>query len=86
VFEGQVPPFFYPDKHFGPDLLLLMWIREYSKFLSVLSQAKFPPEYQIDEALRTLVPELLYHMNRGKDSACPTNCNEEPALRQEGEG
>jgi hypothetical protein len=70
-FEGQVPPFCYPDDNFGPDVLFLMWDLTFTNSLSVLSQAKFRPEFPIDDALRTLVPELLYHKNR-KTTPVPT--------------
>lgn len=65
-FEGQVVPFCYPDKHFGPDLLFLMWNDLCTKFCSCLSQAKFKEDLNETDALRTITPSLLYHENRGK--------------------
>lgn len=66
-FEGQVAPFCYPDNHFGPDVLFLMWNDDYSEFRTCLSQAKFRKELNQMAALRTLVPEWLYHENRDND-------------------
>ena len=30
--EGTVPPFCYPDKHFGPDLMFLLWNSDFTDF------------------------------------------------------
>jgi len=65
-FEGLVAPFCYPDDHFGPDVLFLMWNEEYTKFRAVLTQGKFRTRFNQLDALRTLVPEWLYNENRDK--------------------
>lgn len=65
-FEGQVPPFCYPDDHFGPDLVFLLWDEAYKKYLVCLSQAKFRENFNQSEALRSITPSLLYQENRGR--------------------
>ena len=64
-FEGLVPPFCYPDKHFGPDLVFLLWDMQYKKYRIVISQAKFRKESDQARAMRTLVPEWLFHKKHG---------------------
>jgi hypothetical protein len=39
--EGGHPPFCYPYNHFGPEMLFLMWNREYTEFHICFCQAKF---------------------------------------------
>jgi hypothetical protein len=66
-FDGQVPPFCYPDDHFGPDVLFLLWNDSFEDFCPVLCQAKFKNKIGSQpDALQTIVPELLYHQRRGK--------------------
>ena len=67
-FDGQIPPFCLPDFLIGPDLLhFLRHPTSYSMFRLCIMQSKFLfaetiPNQQ--EALRTLVSELLYHQCR----------------------
>ena len=67
TFEGQVPPFCYPDDHFGPDLMFLMWNNSYSGFISAIAQAKYRRNFTQESALRTITPSLLYHQNRDSE-------------------
>ena len=66
TFEGQVVPFCYPDEHIGPDLIFLMWDRDYKSYIPVISQAKYREHFNQMDALRTLTPSLLYHQSRDK--------------------
>ncbi|KAG7370824.1 hypothetical protein IV203_019394 [Nitzschia inconspicua] len=67
-FEGTVPPFCLPDDQFGPDVICLMWDAGHTKFRPLLAQAKFSVCVAQCEALRTLVPDWLYHQNRKDDT------------------
>lgn len=71
-FEGQVAPFCYPDNFMGPDLLFLMWNQGHTEFVGCLSQAKYRKDINLTGALRTIMPSLLYHENRGKKDECLT--------------
>jgi hypothetical protein len=66
TFEGQVPPFCYPDTSIGPDLMFLLWNESYTNCISTICQAKFRKGLNQIEALRTITPSLLYCENRGK--------------------
>eukprot|EP00978_Attheya_sp_CCMP212_P019009 scaffold52711_cov63-Attheya_sp.AAC.2 len=66
TFEGQVPPFCYPDTSIGPDLMFLLWNERYTNYIPTISQAKFRKCLNQMEALRTITPSLLYCENRGK--------------------
>jgi hypothetical protein len=68
TFEGQVPPFCYPDTSIGPDLMFLLWNEWYTNYISTISQAKFRKGFNQMEALRTITPSLLYCENRGKET------------------
>jgi hypothetical protein len=63
-FDGQIPPFLYPDDHFGPDLVFLLRNKSFKEFYPVLCQVKFSNNVDQPHALRTIVPELLYFQNR----------------------
>ena len=67
TFEGQVAPFCYPDDHFGPDLMFLMWNYFYTEFVTAISQAKFKLSVKQAEALRSMTPSLFYKEQRGKE-------------------
>lgn len=41
TFEGQVPPFCYPDTSIGPDLMFLLWNEWHTNYISTISQVKF---------------------------------------------
>jgi hypothetical protein len=63
-FENQVPPFCFPDNACGPDLLFLLWNQEFTEYQPVLCQAKFRKKVDQVKAIRTIIPELLYHEKR----------------------
>lgn len=67
-FEGQVAPFCYPDVIIGPDVIFLLRNRNnYEDFLACFVQSKYVIEVtNQQDALRTLVPDLLFHQSRGK--------------------
>ena len=65
-FEGQVPPFCYPDDHFGPDLIFLLWDKTFQNYLVCLAQAKFREDFNQSSALRSITPSLLYFENRDR--------------------
>ena len=64
--EGSVPPFCLPDELFGPDLVCLMWNKTHKEYRVVLCQSKYCMVQSQPKALGTLVPNWLYHRNRGK--------------------
>ena len=64
TIEGQVPPFCYPDTSIGPDVMYLMWDQSYTDFRACLVQSKFEKNAKKDAALKTLVPDWLYHQSR----------------------
>jgi len=66
TIEGSVPPFCLPDNSFGPDTMLLMFDSVYATFRTALVQSKFRSDVSQPDALRTLVPDWLYHQNRDK--------------------
>jgi len=65
-FEGKVPPLCYPDSLMGPDLIFLMWNKTHTRFIAVLSQAKYRQAFNHLSALRTITPSLLCHEKRGE--------------------
>lgn len=71
-FDGQVPPFCFPDDNFGPDVLFLMWNKDHTEFRPVLTQSKFAGTVLQDPALLTTDPTLLYLENRGKEKQKPS--------------
>lgn len=62
TFEGQVPPYCYPDEQIGPDLICLLRFRSnYSIFDTVIIQSKYASVViNQQDALRTLVPNKFY--------------------------
>lgn len=62
-FEGQVAPFCYPHEVFGPDVIFLMWDESFIDFRSAICQAKYRENFSQIDALRTLVPDWLFHQN-----------------------
>ncbi|KAG7350242.1 hypothetical protein IV203_009602 [Nitzschia inconspicua] len=68
TFEGQVPPFCFPDVYIGPDLIFLLWNDTHTDYIAVISQIKYKKGLKQLDALRTITPSLLYHDNRGKGS------------------
>ena len=69
TFEGQVPPFCYPDVHFGPDLMFFLRnLEDYKDFRACLLQSKYVTDVgNQQDALRTLVPDVLHCESRGKE-------------------
>jgi len=67
-FEGQVPPFCYPDTSIGPDVIFLMWNEFYTEYIATICQANYRKKLNQLDALRTITPSLLYCENRGKDT------------------
>ena len=65
-FEGLLPPILLPDDLFGPDLVCLMWEKQFKKYRFIICQSKYKTEQSQREALLTLTPALFYHSNRGK--------------------
>ena len=81
TFEGQVPPFCFPDKAMGPDLLFFLRDEvSWGKWKLCMWQHKFKTETNQVEALRTITPDLLFFANRGKATAY-LNLAEEDANR-----
>ena len=74
-FEGQVPPFCLPDTSVGPDVVcLLRHALSYRDFRSCMIQSKFVSDKPNQmKAILTLVSDLLYHQNRGKDNVSLSN-------------
>jgi len=68
TFEGEVAPFCYPDTAIGPDLMFFMRNKAFTKFVSVIAQAKYRKRVDQMEALRSITPSLLYHQHRGKEN------------------
>ena len=66
-FEGAVPPFCFPDTLFGPDVAFLMRSHAWVEFRLAALQAKLKFQLNQADALRTVVPELFYHENRGSN-------------------
>ncbi|CAB9498560.1 expressed unknown protein [Seminavis robusta] len=64
AFEGQVPPFCLPDVYIGPDVIFLLWDILYTTHVSVISQVKLRNDLNQMQALRTIMPALLYYENR----------------------
>jgi hypothetical protein len=77
-FEGAVPPFCFPDNMFGPDVVFLLRNRSWDEFRLVAIQAKLKKHLNQAQALRTVVPELFYHQNRGKN---PSSSLKEKSLQ-----
>ena len=65
TFEGQVPPFCFPDEYIGPDLIFMLHNQDFTLYVAVISQAKYRKDLNQTDALRTITPELLYCENRG---------------------
>ena len=51
TFEGQVIPFCYPDANIGPDLIFLMWDRDYKKYIPAMAQAEYRENFDQMDAL-----------------------------------
>jgi hypothetical protein len=77
-FEGAIPPFCFPDNMFGPDVVFLLRNRSWDEFRLVAIQAKLKKHLNQAQALRTVVPELFYHQNRGKN---PSSSLKEKSLQ-----
>ncbi|CAB9511448.1 expressed unknown protein [Seminavis robusta] len=78
-FEGAFAPFCFPDTLFGPDLTFFMRNKKnWDGFHFVVVQAKLKFELNVADALRTLVPELFFHKNRGTTPSSSL----EPEIRQ----
>ena len=66
-FEGQVPPFCYPDTLIGPDVIFLMHNESFDDFRTAVVQSKYSVAVNPKAALITLVPGKFYTESRGKE-------------------
>ena len=61
---GRLPPFFYPGKAFGGDVLWLAFnVDNYHPTLWII-QSKLASKFNLEKAMRVLRPELAYQENR----------------------
>jgi hypothetical protein len=47
-FEGQIPPFYYPDTAIGPDLIFMMWDSQYKSYMQPICMECMHNQLQTD--------------------------------------